>query len=370
MPFTPIRSFFSDMENNIATKPPPLKPHNERVNEYNVSRGIAKEEATKNSCTSSASMNNISNQDDTTPKEQHHDDNIIDAPKDGGGNCSLSSSLLAPGSPNRQRPPTEMLHQHSSAPTEPLISSAYHRHSSFCTSSSSVGPAYYHDEDINNSNTYNYMQTSYPPFIPTYPGGPIGSHPFPGYSSVPPTHPCIIHQYIPVAVPVSIVHHYVQESPSATKVGTFPNRNHRIRSNQSKTILLSNGPSQIPSKPISVDEDHSEIENSSRAQSSLSSISRHLEESYSTENNGMSEDCPSRIVSPIRSPKRRRKRGRRKKNSLNLTINEQYSFNGSFHEDDLPRGLISDLDKIEMYDSENEETQTSTPATSTNNDHE
>jgi hypothetical protein len=42
--------------------------------------------------------------------------------------------------------------------------------------------------------------------------------------------------------------------------------------------------------------------------------------------------------------------------------------NESFHEEDLPRGLIGGIEKIEIYDSENEKTQTSTPAASTNDE--
>jgi hypothetical protein len=367
------------MEENTATNSLPCNTHSDGNHERNVSHSTctAKEEETnKSSCTSSSTMmNKTSKQEDTIPKDRSCD-GICDHPQDDCGNCSSPPPSSSPSARHRQhQSSSDMLNQQNHA-TEPSFndtSPAFHQHSSYSTTTSpTVGPAgYYYDGNMHYANTYDYMQASHPPFVPSsYPGTFDPYHFSPGYNIPPSTHSCIIHQYIPVAVPVSIVHHYVREVPNA-KAGTSPNRSHRIVSNhQSKPILYNNGPSQRPSKSISVDEEHSEVENSSRAQSSLSSISRYLEQTDATEVDKMPEDYPSRIVSPSRSPKRRRKRGKRKKNCLNSTISELSSFNESFNEDDLHGGLISDVAKIEIYESENEETQSSTPAASTNDDNE
>lgn len=366
------------MEEIIVTNSLPLNAHSDGNQENDVphSACTAKEEETnKSSCTSSTMMNKTSKQEDTIPKDRSRD-GICDHAQDECGNCSSPPPSSTPSSQHLQhQSSSDMLNQQNHA-TEPSFigtSPAFHQHASYPTTTSpTVGPAYYYDGHMHYANNYDYVQASYPPSVPSSYPGTYDPYPFSpaGYNVPPSTHSCIIHQYIPVAVPVSIVHHYVRDVPNA-KAGTSPNRSHRNVSNhQSKPILYSNAPSQRPSKSISVDEENSEIENSSRAQSSLSSISRHLEQTDATEVDKMPEDCPSRIVSPSRSPKRRRKRGKRKKNCLNSTISELSSFNESFHEDDLHGGLISDVAKIEIYESENEETQSSTPAASTNDDNE
>lgn len=355
------------MEN---TKTQPLKSRQDEISEHDVSCIVAQEEEEeKTICTSSTMTNKTLAQEDAIPKQLNQNDNIFDGPQNIQGNYSSSSSSLpAPSTPERQHIPSHGMLNQQNQETESFLDPAFH-HSSYPITSPIAGPTYLHEDNMHNTNTNEYIQTSYPPFIGPYPG-PIAPYPAPPYGSVPYTQPCIIHQYIPVAVPVSIVHHYVRDSPSA-KAGRFPNRSPtRIVSNQSKIIMANNGSPQRSSKSISVPKEPLEFENSSGVHSSLSSISRPMEQTNAIESGITPEECPSRIVSPCRSPKRRRKRGRRKKISLDFTISEQGSVDGSYHEDDLPHGLIRHVDKLDIYDSENEETQTSTPAASTNDDKE
>lgn len=213
-----------------------------------------------------------------------------------------------------------------------------------------VGAEYGYDD----ANSYGYVQTQqYPSFVPPYPVT-TGHYPL-EHCSPPHSHPVIVHQYIPVAVPVSIVHHYVHKPSKALQEGDSPGVHKRHR----------NVSSPIKKVPSHV-EDRSQSENMSCSPTPFSSISSCVESTNSMDHDETSgvEGYPSRIVSPSGSPKRRRKRGRRKKRSQPMAISELCSF----HEDDLPKGLIGGMNKIELYDSDNEKTQTSTPAASTNDD--